>query len=143
MKKAILLSVIGLLSVAAGLAQRCVMDSGGPQEVPCANEVITYDAGKVQKLRGVVTDRKGGRLELVKFALFRVEGDKRVFVGASEGDEKGRFCFPPLPKGNYILKVGQGDHAFSGFKCMEVSFTLLPNNNGALQNIKIEMEVGT
>lgn len=134
---------ITLAFAAAAIAQRCAMDSGGPQKVPCADELLTYDAGKVQKLQGIVTDPNGGRLEGVKLALFRVEGDERVFVGATEGDENGRFCFPSLLKGSYILKVGQGNQPFSGFKCMEVSLTLLPRNNAALQNIKIRMEVGT
>jgi hypothetical protein len=119
------------------------MDSGGPQKVPCANEVLTYEVGNVQKIAGVVTDPNGDGLPGVKLALFRIEDDEEKFVGSSEGDYKGRFCFPGLPKGKYVLYIGQGDEPFSVFKCVNLSFTLLPKNNSASQNIKIRLEIGT
>jgi hypothetical protein len=144
MKNVTFVSVIILFFASAVWAQKCAIDSGGPRHVPCANELITYDLGRIGKISGVVTDPVGARLDNVRLALFRIDGDAETFVGASEGDGKGRFCIPGLPKGKYILYIGEGNQPFSGFKCVKLTLTLLPKSYGASQNkIRIRLELGT
>ena len=71
------------------------------------------EARAVKKVRGVVLDPVGGRLEDALVEVFADDGasdsptsDSHKRVAACVTGEKGEFCFDGLKPGKYILAVG-------------------------------------
>lgn len=101
-------------------AQKCTYDTKGMQGVPFVFETVTFRVGNVRVLKGIVSDPIGAPMANVAIALFKAKSGKeagRDFVGSTQTDEKGTYCFGPLPRGHYIMEVGT-----HGFKRTVIEF---------------------
>jgi hypothetical protein len=117
-----------VFSAADVAAQKCSYDTKGFRDIPGANMVVGLRRGNVRTLKGTITGPNGVPIAKAALALFKitpgsVEHDK-TFIGSTEADENGEYCFGTLPRGRYVLHAGT-----AGFQRTELEFRMVSSGN--------------
>jgi hypothetical protein len=138
----LILSALFLIGsfVPAVKGQRCSYNTKGVQEVPFDWATVTFGGGSVRILKGKVTGPNGAPMSDVTLALFKVVSDEEggVFIGSTQTDGNGKYCFGSLPRGRYVLHVGT-----KGFQRTEIEFKMVSSSNTAGKGkLDVSLEVG-
>ncbi len=119
-------------------AQNCKYDKNGFREVPWGHIRSEADLGEVRRIRGKVLGENEEKLFGVRIALYKIEDEKKLYIGSQTSDKEGNFCFKGLNKGKYELLMG-----LEGFNSRIFYLKLNPNDKTLSNKIVAYLEVGT
>ena len=108
----------------------------------CAHITYVDDMGKVRRIRGKLISgfeksfEDGGVV-----ALYKIVGEKEIFIKSYLTGKIGTFRFTNLRKGTYLLKTGSINF---GFNCRNIKVVLAPkDSDSSNKDLEIEVELGT
>lgn len=137
-KVKILIVLIFLFSAGLIYGQNCKFDENGFRSVPWGHIQSIIDLGEVKSIRGKILAPNEEEIVDVRIVLYKIEGDKDIFIGSQLSDENGDFCFKGIKKGNYELRMGM-----DGFNSRIYKLQLNPKNKRLSNKIEARLELGT
>jgi len=136
-----LIMLVMCLFISSAAAQKCSYNTKGVREVPFDFATVSLRSVTIRMLKGVVTDGNGAPITDVTLVLFKLKSGEQGggdFVGSTNTDEKGTYCFGSLPRGRYVLHVGT-----KGFQKTKIEFKMVSNSDAAGKGrLDVRLELG-